>query len=106
MRSTDCRCIRWSCTLQSYWCPWRVCSACCSPYRQLVNGARVPLAIVAVGAALTVFVTKESGEKLSAVSGTDQGTADPVAKLVREHSERANLLFIFAIIFAVLAVAA
>jgi len=45
-------------------------------------------------------------EKLSAVLGTDQGTADPVAKLVREHSERANLLFIFAIIFAVLAVAA
>lgn len=68
--------------------------------------ARVPLAIVAVASMGTVFVAKESGEKLSAVLGTNLGTADPVAKLVREHSERAELLFIFNIIFAVLAVAA
>ncbi len=68
--------------------------------------ARIPLVAVAVGAALTVFVTKESGERLSAVLGTDRGNADPVSKLVQEHSERAELLFVFTLVFAVLAVVA
>ncbi|MBA2444284.1 MAG: hypothetical protein H0V49_03010 [Nocardioidaceae bacterium] len=69
---------------------------------------RVPLVIVAIGAVPAVFVAKESGKSLSAVLGLDSsGRADSrVAAIVREHAERADLLFILVIGFAVLAVLA
>ncbi len=68
--------------------------------------ARVPLAIVAVGAALTVLVTRRSGQNLAAVLGIDEGADDPLSTLIQEHAERANLLSLLTIAFAVLAVAA
>lgn len=67
--------------------------------------ARIPLAVVSVGAVATVYLARKSGTELRAVLGLN-GADSPAALIVREHAERASLLFIFTIAFAVLAVVA
>jgi predicted membrane protein DUF2231 len=67
--------------------------------------ARVPLALVSVGAAGAVFVARQSGKDLEKTLGLTGGNSAVVA-LVRTHAGRANVLMVMAVIFAVLAVAA
>lgn len=67
--------------------------------------ARVPLALVSVGAAAAVFVARQSGKDLEETLGLTGGNSAEVA-LVRTHAGRANVLMVMVVIFAVLAVAA
>jgi predicted membrane protein DUF2231 len=67
--------------------------------------ARVPLALVSVGAAGAVFVARQSGKDLEKTLGLTGGNGAEVA-LVRTHAGRANVLMVMVVIFAVLAVAA
>jgi hypothetical protein len=67
--------------------------------------ARVPLAVVSVGAAGAVFVARQSGKDLEKTIGLTGGDS-PVVALVRTHAGRANVLMVMVVIFAVLAVAA
>lgn len=64
--------------------------------------SRLPLLLVSVGAVVAVFGAKESGEKLEEVLNLEGPTHD----LVELHAERADVLFIATIGYAVLAVAA
>lgn len=64
--------------------------------------ARLPLALVSVAAAGATYVSKESGERFEDVL---QLGGEPAA-LIATHEERANVLFILVLVFAVLAVAA
>jgi len=69
---------------------------------RLRQWARIPLALVAVGAVPAVYVAKESGERLSAVLGFSSPSAESAAaKIVHQHAERADLLFILVIAYAV-----
>jgi FtsH-binding integral membrane protein len=67
--------------------------------------ARVPLALVSVGAAGAVFVARQSGKDLEKTLGLTGGNGAEVA-LVRTHAGRANVLMIMVVVFAVLAMAA
>lgn len=74
---------------------------------RLRNWSRIPLVLVAPLAAFSVFVAKESGNKLSQALGlASAGDDNAAAKIVRQHAERADLLFIFSLIFAAVAVTA
>ncbi len=64
--------------------------------------ARVPLLVVSVGAVVTTYVARESGEKFQEV--LDLG--GPIAALVEEHSERADLLWYLVLAFAAVAILA
>lgn len=64
--------------------------------------ARVPLLLVALGAMVAVYFARETGQRFQAVLQL-QG---PVRDLVRQHSQRADVLFVATIGYAVLASAA
>lgn len=64
--------------------------------------SRIPLALVSIAALASVFVAKQSGQKLRDALGL-QG---PVASLIAEHQRRANLLMILVLIFTVIALVA
>lgn len=69
--------------------------------------SRVPLLLVSLGAVVAVYVARQSGAKLQEALGLQDGGADnPVAKLVEEHQERAQLLFILVLAFAAIAIVA
>jgi glucan phosphoethanolaminetransferase (alkaline phosphatase superfamily) len=68
------------------------------------NWARWPLALVAVGAAVCTFVTRQSGLALEKALNINAG--NPVGDLITKHSHLATQLLIMTIVFAVLAVAA
>jgi Predicted membrane protein (DUF2231) len=68
--------------------------------------ARIPFALVSVGAAAAVFVAKQSGHDLEETLGLDNGGNNPVAALVATHAGRANVLMIMVLIFAGIAVVA
>ena len=68
--------------------------------------SRIPLVVVAVGATISIYVAKESGEKLREVLGLGPGSSGPASKLIEEHQDAANLLFYFMLVFAVIAIAA
>ena len=69
--------------------------------------ARLPLLLVSLGAAASVFVAKQSGSALQQTLGLEGNPAgNPVASLIHEHEERAGLLFIVVLIFAAVAVVA
>lgn len=59
--------------------------------------AAIPMPLVAVGALLSVFVSRESGENLKA----DLGIGDAI----QTHQDKADALFVLMIVFAVIAVA-
>jgi len=65
--------------------------------------ARLPLALVSVGAVGAVYVAKESGEKLQPFEG---GPGSDSAPLIVRHSEAADLLWWGVLAFAVVAVVA
>jgi ABC-type branched-subunit amino acid transport system permease subunit len=67
--------------------------------------ARVPFALVSVGAAAAVFVAKKSGQDFQRTLGLDGGS-NPAVALVRTHAGRANVLMILVVVFAVIAVLA
>jgi formate hydrogenlyase subunit 3/multisubunit Na+/H+ antiporter MnhD subunit len=75
---------------------------------RLRNWAAIPMALVAVGGLLALYVAKASGENLKDTilgeSGGDSKT-NPVARLIDIHEDRANVLFYLMIAFAVVAVA-
>lgn len=66
--------------------------------------SRWPLLVVSLGAAATVYVTKESGESLQEVLAFPATTR--VGVLIAEHEERAGLLLIMSLGYAAVAVAA
>jgi ABC-type branched-subunit amino acid transport system permease subunit len=73
------------------------------------NWARVPLALVSLAAAGSVYVAKESGSKLQEVLAAQGGEGwanSPVAPLIEEHEERGDLLFTLTLMFAAVAVLA
>lgn len=65
--------------------------------------ARLPLALVSVGAIGAIYVAKESGEKLQPF---EAGPGSPSESLIHRHSEAADLLWWGVLAFAVIAVAA
>ena len=65
--------------------------------------SRVPLLLVSLAAVVAVFVARQSGFKLKDHLAEGNFT---YLNLVDEHQSRANLLFVFVIIFAVVAIAA
>ncbi len=72
--------------------------------------AGLPMALVSVVAALSVIVAKLSGQRLKSalerLNGGKQWDDSSVGKLVQTHQNRANLLVIMMMVFAVIAVAA
>ncbi|MBA3309190.1 MAG: hypothetical protein H0U28_03900 [Nocardioidaceae bacterium] len=66
--------------------------------------SRWPLMLVSLGAAVTVYVTKEAGESFEEVLAFPETT--PEGMLIAEHEERAELLLIITLVYAVVAVAA
>ncbi len=64
--------------------------------------ARIPFVVSAVASVPIVFVAKESGQSLESALAL----GGDVARLVDEHAERADLLFILVIAYAVVAVLA
>ncbi len=64
--------------------------------------ARVPLLLVSLAAVVTTYVARESGKKFE--EALDLG--GPIAALVEEHSERADLLWYLVLGFAAVAVLA
>lgn len=59
--------------------------------------AALPMPIVSVAALVSTYVSKESGESLKANLGLGQ--------LIQDHEDKANVLFYFMIVFAIIAVA-
>ena len=68
--------------------------------------SRLPLALVSVAAAVSVFVSKQSGQHLKAVLGLGDTANNPAAQVVQEHQNAANTLFILVLIFTVVALVA
>jgi hypothetical protein len=68
------------------------------------NWARWPLALVALGAAASTYVAKQSGLALEHALKIQVGVG-PVGTIIAKHSQLANQLFIIMIVFAVVAVA-
>ncbi len=64
--------------------------------------SRAPLLLVSVGAVVAVYVARETGERLQEALSLQGPTQD----LIEQHSERADVLFIATIGYAVLAGAA
>jgi hypothetical protein len=64
--------------------------------------ARWPFVIAAVGSVPAVYVAKQSGESLKEA----RNLGGEIGRLVAEHEDRANLLFILVIAWAVVAVLA
>lgn len=71
--------------------------------------AALPMAVVSVAALAAVFVAKQSGsslkETLQKLGGGQQWSNGPVGKAVAIHQNRANVLVVMMIFFAVIAVA-
>lgn len=68
--------------------------------------ARMPLLLLALGAMVTAFVAKETGEPLedrvrSGAGGAWRGSA--LADAIGEHAEAADLLFLLTVVFALVA---
>jgi len=69
--------------------------------------ARLPLAVVAVAAAVATFVARLSGQALQSVGGQGAvGLGGPVADLIEEHERLGTQLLVIVIGYAVVAVAA
>ncbi len=64
--------------------------------------SRLPLLIVSLGAVVSTYVSKESGQQFEVSKGL--GLGGPSAELIDEHAELANLLFIIVLIFAAVVV--
>jgi len=61
-----------------------------------------PFPIMSIGAMITVFLAKQSGERLE---GRVEGSG-ALERLIHDHAEAADLMFVLTIIFAVLSVVA
>ena len=68
--------------------------------------ARIPLLLVSLGAAASVYVSRESGEALRENLNLEDNSELPAASLIDVHEDRAYVLFIATLIFAAIAVAA
>jgi len=72
--------------------------------------AGLPMALVSVAAVLSVIVAKLSGQNLKTalerLNGGKQWDDSSIGKLVQTHQNRANVLLLMMIVFAVIAVAA
>lgn len=68
--------------------------------------SRTPLLLVSLGAAASVYVSRESGFKLQEALGLNSGNADPRVALIVEHQKRADLLLQVTLAFAAVAVVA
>ncbi len=67
--------------------------------------ARIPFAVMSVAGLLSVFVARQSGLAFKASLNLEQ-QGGPVLALINKHQHRANWLFIFMIVFAIIALAA
>jgi hypothetical protein len=72
--------------------------------------AAIPMAVVSVGAFISVWVARASGlnfrsHLVELSGGNDQFEASPLGKAVDTHESRANTLFYLMIVFAIIAVA-
>lgn len=65
--------------------------------------ARLPYPIVSIAALVAVFLAKESGEGLEQ---RVEGGGGALEKLIHDHAEAADLLFVFSLLFAVISVVA
>ena len=64
--------------------------------------SRVPLVLAAAGAVVSVFVARQSGEKLQETLGLTGG-GSPAADLVAVHRSRAGVLMVTVLVFAAIA---
>jgi hypothetical protein len=67
--------------------------------------SRIPLVVVSVGAFVSVFVARQSGQKFKEALGIQDGQGD-VGKLIQKHEHRAGILMWFMLVFAIIAIVA